>query len=314
FITAQNETAAIALLVIRLLEGDFRLHRPHFGAGVTAALAGAGLQVGVFESVFLHPADYVSTVQNDPVRYGVWAADMQASNAVYVFLTTLIAQHLDANGVASLYHAVRDATGWDIGYFAVDSRLFPIGVQNTGIFYAPVKLSDHRVLQLPDGRVLPVDFFQILGTTSTSTTPVPIQDLPPSAQVQATTIQYLPAFYHSMFYRSYVGYSPTDLGQPNATGIPGFSQALTSFAPVPAGSTPLPGVRITVTDELGTPHYLTTTDANGHYSAVVPFGDITIMASIGTATRTTLVGSRTLASTTLHVSLDQAMRSPADLD
>src|SRR5205814_1856906 len=60
FITAQNETAAIALLVIRLLEGDFRLHRPHFGAGVTAALAGAGLQVGVFESVFLHPADYVS--------------------------------------------------------------------------------------------------------------------------------------------------------------------------------------------------------------------------------------------------------------
>src|SRR5438552_15380 len=306
---------------------------------------------------------------------------MQASNAVYVFLTTLIAQHLDANAVASLYHAVRDATGWDIGYFAVDSRLFPIGVQNTGIFYAPVKLSDHRVIQLPDGRVLPVDFFQILGTTATSTTPVPIR--------------YLPAFYNSMFYRSYIGYSPADVGLPNETGIPGFTQALQSFPPAPAwnlahfrvvyrtayynpfpdpgnhtdayqamnydqagslqenitagkvkgavvlstqstvengvvflryydgawvngtvtaGSTPLSGVRITVTDELGTPHYLTTTDANGHYSAVVPFGDITITASIGTATRTTLVGSRTLASTTLHVSLDQAMRSPADLD
>src|SRR5206468_908265 len=83
---------------------------------------------------------------------------------------------------------------------------------------------------------------------------------------------------------------------------------------VTAGSTPLLGVRITVTDELGTPHYLTTTDANGHYSAVVPFGDITITASIGTVTRTTLIGSRTLASTTLHVSVDQAMRSPADLD
>src|SRR5205809_6307618 len=83
---------------------------------------------------------------------------------------------------------------------------------------------------------------------------------------------------------------------------------------VTAGSTPLADVPITVTDELGTPHYLTTTDANGHYSAVVPFGDITITASIGTVTRTTLIGSRTLASTTLHVSLDQAMRSPADLD
>src|SRR5207247_5247856 len=197
-----------------------------------------------------------------------------------------------------------------------------------------------------------------------------------------------------MFYRSYVGYSPADLGS-NDTGIPGFDQALQAYPPAPAwnlthfrvvyrstyynpfpepanhtdawramnydealrfqanitagtlkgvvdlgtttavangvvllryydgaivngtvtaGSTPLPGVRITVTDELGTPHYLTTTDANGHYSAVVPFGDITITASIGTATRTTLVGSRTLASTTLHVSLAQAMRSPADLD
>ena len=395
FITAQNETSAISLLVIRLLEGDFRLHRPHFGPGVTAALVGAGLQVDVFESVFLHPADYISIVQSDPVRYGVWAADMQASNAVYVFLTTLIAQHLDANAVASLYHAVRDATGWDIGYFAVDSRLFPIGVQNTGIFYAPVKLSDHRVIQLPDGRVLPVDFFQILGTTATSTTPVPIQNLPPSAQVQSTTIRYLPAFYKSMFYRSYIGYSPADVGLPNETGIPGFTQALQSFPPAPAwnlthfrvvyrtayynpfpdpgnhtdayqamnydqarslqenitagkakgfvdlstissvgngvvflryydgawvngtvtaGSNPLPGVRITVTDELGTPHYLTTTDANGHYSALVPFGDVTITASIGTATRTTLVGSRTLSSTTLHVSVDQAMRSPADLD
>src|SRR5207237_5950290 len=83
---------------------------------------------------------------------------------------------------------------------------------------------------------------------------------------------------------------------------------------VTAGSNPLPGCRITVTDELGTPHYLTTTDANGHYSALVPFGDATITASIGTATRTTLAGSRTLSSTTPHASVDQAMRSPADLD
>src|SRR5438046_10121974 len=196
-----------------------------------------------------------------------------------------------------------------------------------------------------------------------------------------------------MFYRSYVGYSPTDLGQPNETGIPGFSQALTSFAPVPAwnlthfrvvyrtayynpfhdpgnhtdayqamnydqagslqenitagkvkgavvlstqstvengvvllryydgaivngtvtaGPTPLPGVRITVTDELGTPHYLTTTDASGRYSAVLPFGDITITASSGSLTRTTLLGTRTLARAKRHVTVEQAMRSPAD--
>src|SRR5439155_851220 len=79
-----------------------------------------------------------------------------------------------------------------------------------------------------------------------------------------------------------------------------------------AGSTPLPGVRITVTDELGTPHYLTTTDASGRYSAVLPFGDITITASSGSLTRTTLIGTRTLASAKVHVTVEQAMRSPAD--
>src|SRR5207247_2625004 len=86
-----------------------------------------------------------------PVRYGAWAQDMQPQNAEYVFLTHLLARQLDLAGVVSLYHSIRDVTGWDIGYFAVDSRLFPISVQNTGIFYAPVKLSDHRIRRRPPG-------------------------------------------------------------------------------------------------------------------------------------------------------------------
>src|SRR5206468_10218974 len=73
-----------------------------------------------------------------------------------------------------------------------------------------------------------------------------------------------------------------------------------------AGSTPLPHVWVTVADELGTPHYVTQSDAQGHYSAIVPFGNVTITASIGNLTRTTLVGSRSLASVTLPVTIDQA--------
>src|SRR3989475_4614978 len=79
-----------------------------------------------------------------------------------------------------------------------------------------------------------------------------------------------------------------------------------------AGSTPLPHVWVTVTDELGTPHYVTQSDAQGHYSAIVPFGNVTITASIGNLTRTTLVGGRSLASVTLPVTIDQANRAPAD--
>src|SRR2546428_571989 len=140
--------------------------------------------------------------------------------------------HRMENGVVSLYHAIRVVTGWNIGYFAVDSRLFPISASNTGIFYAPVKLSDHRVLNLPDGRVLPIDFFQIFANTQSAQN-IPLQLVQPGDQVSSTTIVYQPAFYNSMFYRAYIGYAPKDLNSTD-TGIPGFSRALQANPPVPA--------------------------------------------------------------------------------
>src|SRR5439155_554039 len=46
--------------------------------------------------------------------------------------------------------------------------------------------------------------------------------------------------------------------------------------------------------------------------AIVPFGNVTITASVGAVTRTTLIGASTLASVRIPVTLDQAMRVPAD--
>src|SRR5207245_2882145 len=232
FITAQNETDGIALLVIRLLEGDFAANNKNFRPAVTAALESAGVSSAVVRNVFLHRDAYVSVVLSDPTTFGLWAPDLQPTNAAYVFLTNLIAGHLTENSVVSLYHAIRDVTGWNIGYFAVDSRLFPISASNTGIFYAPVKLSDHRVLNLPDGRVLPIDFFQIFATTQNAQN-IPLQLVQPGDQVSSTTIVYQPAFYNSMFYRAYIGYAPKDLNSTD-TGIPGFSRALQANPPVPA--------------------------------------------------------------------------------
>jgi len=391
FITAQNETAGIALLTIRLLEGDFVTHHRDFRPAVKAVLLDAGLPVETIRSVFARPQDYISVVLADPVTFGLWAPDLQSLNAQFIFLTSLFTRRMSEDRIVSLYHDVRAATGWDIGYFAVDARLFPVSASNTGIFYAPAKLSDHRVLNLPDGRVLPFEFFQILATTNRGSN-IPIQFVAPGDQIQSQTIQYQAAFYKSMFYRAYIGYSPKDLNSTD-TGVPGFSQALQANPPVPAwnlthwrvvyrtayynpfpdpanhttawqamnfdqaqrmqsaiqagtikgvvdlstqstvangvvflryydgavvngtvyaGSTPLPHVWVTVTDELGTPHYVTRSDAQGHYSAIVPFGNVTITASIGNLTRTTLVGARSLASVTLPVTIDQAMRAPAD--
>ena len=80
------------------------------------------------------------------------------------------------------------------------------------------------------------------------------------------------------------------------------------------GATPVPGVTVTATDELGTPHQVTTTDADGRYSLLVPFGNVTITASLGTRNARTLQGSRTLTSVSIPVSLAQAMREDFDGD
>ncbi|HVG37621.1 MAG TPA: peptide transporter, partial [Thermoplasmata archaeon] len=232
FITAQNETAGIAILTIRLLEGDFLTHHRDFRPGVQTALSGAGLPIDAIKSVFARPQDYISIVLADPVTYGLWAPDLQSLNAQYIFLTHLLTRLLNEDQIVSLYHDVRDATGWNIGYFAVDARLFPTSASNTGIFYAPVKLSDHRVLNLPDGRVLPFEFFQILANTNRGQN-IPIQFVSPGDQVQGQNIQYQPAFYKSMFYRAYIGYSPKDLNSTD-TGIPGISGSLQNAPPVPA--------------------------------------------------------------------------------
>lgn len=394
FITAQNETEGIALLSIRLLEGHYWQNHRDLSPAVRAALESYDLRPSTFTTAFSRPQDLVSLVLSDPVTYGPWAADMNPLNAEYIYLTHYITSRFNEEQCAELYHAIRATTGRNIGYFAVDSRLFPISDTNTGIFYAPVKLADHRVIQLADGRVLPFEYFQILANT-TRGTDIPIQFVAPGDQIQSERIEYQPAFYNSMFYRAYIGYTPTDLGLPTNKGIPGFDQVLRAAPPVPAwnlthwrvvyrtayynpftdvsnhtdayravnydeaahlqsqiqagtitgvvdrstqasvangvvflryydgawvngtvrsGSQPIPGVRITVTDELGTPHYVTTTDDQGHYSALVPFGTITITASVGNVAPTTLIGSRTLATFTIPVTIDQAMRVPADLN
>ncbi|MGQ0797223.1 MAG: carboxypeptidase regulatory-like domain-containing protein [Methanobacteriota archaeon] len=394
FITATGETQAIALLAVRSLEGDFRRNRGALGEAAEDVLVRFGFSAGTFERAIGRPQDFVAAVQADPATYGRWDADMQPLNAMYIYLARQVTLRLDADRVADFYKAVRAATGIDIGYFAVDSRLFPISAQNTGIFYAPVKLSDHRVVELPDGRTLPTEFFRILVETDRGE--IPLENVGPGDTVRSQRIEYETAFYDSMFYRAYVGYAPADLGQPTDRTIPGFSQSLVSFPPVPAwnlshfrlvyrtsyynpfddpanhsdawravnfdeaqllqkeiqdgsrdgvvdlssqasvtngivflryydgawvngtvragGATPVSGVRVTVTDELGTPHDVATTDASGRYSVLVPFGNVTLTASVGTPAPGSLVGSQVLATATFPVSLEQALRENVDED
>src|SRR5207245_6313495 len=132
----QNETAGIALLVARLLEGDFRLNRPNFRPAVTALLLNAGLPVDTLRSVFARPQDYIPAVLNDPITFGLWASDLQPLNAQYIFLANLLTRRMGEDQIVTFSLDIRDATGWKIGYFSVDGRRYTPGAQTPGILTA----------------------------------------------------------------------------------------------------------------------------------------------------------------------------------
>ena len=393
FILSQNETAAISLLALRIIEGNYQRNGGQLSPAVSQLLTGAGISPAVVLFAFRNPGSLIPIILGNPNLYGPWDSNMQFLNAPYIYLSQIFLARLTEDQLVNLYQALCTATNTSIGYFMADTRLFPISATNTGIFYAPAKLSDHRTVTLYNGQVLPVDFFQILANTNSAQN-IPIQLVQPTDQVSSTTIQYQPMFYNSMFYRAFVGYSPSAVGSTDK-GIPGLDQALASYLPEPAwnlthfrvvyrtayynpytdasnhtgawrainydqaaalqaqisagtatgvvdmstltdiqngmvilryypgayvngtvtvGGLPLANVHITVTDELGTPHDVTSTDANGHYSVIVPFGNVTLTASVGTLDNRTLVGATTLATATFPVTEDQAMRVNQDLN
>ena len=396
-ISAQSENEAIALLSLRLIEGDFWGHGRSLSGPVRSALLASGIDPDGVQSAFRSPDALIPLVKGNPVRYGYYDDKMQATNALYIYAGDLLTSKLSTDRQADLYRAIREATGKSIRYFAVDSRLFPSSASNTAIFYAPIKLSDHRVVNARDGRILPIDFFRINVTVGTRE--IPLQNLaefdrPTNA---AGTIEYRPMFYHSFFYRVYAGFEPKEVGAAKDDGIPGLSgQTAQALVPLPGwnlahwrtvyrtayynpfadtpnhttawravnyfdaarlqanitagkatgvvdlsagavysqgvvfakyydgafvngtvtigGRTPVPGVHITVTDELGVPHYEATTDAQGRYSVLAPFGEVTLTASIGGVNPRTRVGTTTLQTTTIMVSDDAAMRRNVDVD
>ena len=395
-ISAQSENEVIALLSLRLIEGDYWGHGRAFSPAVRAAIASFGIDPDTLLIAYREPDTLAATIKSNPFRYGYYDDNIQAENALYIYAGDILTSTLDTDHQADLYRAIREATGKDIGYFAVDSRLFPTSGSNTGIFYAPIKLSDHRVVNLRDGRVLPIDFFSISVTVRGQT--IPIQNLGqfdrpdnPSGE-----ITYKPMFYHSFFYRVYAGFEPLEVGKAD-DGIPGLSGTNAQpLGPLPAwnlthwrvvyrtayynpftdtqnhtqewramntfdalalqqnisagkatgvvdfspaatysqgvlfaryydgafvngtvtvgGATPVPGVHVTVADELGVPHDEATTDAEGRYSVLAPFGKVGVTFSTGAVDPRTMVGATPLKTLSFVVTEDAAMRRDVDAD
>lgn len=223
---AQGEADAIAIFTYRLLQVSIS----RGGAledQVLAILDQSGVNSTRMHEILIGPGQpIVNQVLADPGVYGPMAADTSVANARIVAARVALTS-IGLDSLVTLYDRLMDATGWQIRYFNVDSRLFPISGQNTGIFYAPAKLSDRRIVE----GSIPIDFFDINAITTTGQT-VSLKNLTADMQISDYQIVYKDMFYKSMLYKAMGGFTATDIGQTGG-GVPGLSGSLQNYNALP---------------------------------------------------------------------------------
>ncbi len=230
-ITAQNESEVISLFIARMLEADFDNNGGKLNSTVMNALityAGEERAEKIVE-ILSDPASFKKEILDHPDIYGLYEDDISDKNAMYVAIKGTLA-FISEDKLVSLYDAIRNATSWDIRYFAVDYRLFPFSGTQTGIFYAPAKLGDRRVKTVGT-TVIPYDFYDLKAVDEYGHE-YELDKVPGNVRIVSYKIEYKPMFYNSMLYRTFIGYSGKDIGK--ADGIPGFSASLGGYQPMQA--------------------------------------------------------------------------------
>ena len=219
FLMCQTEDGAIALFIVRCIENEVSNDR------VISALQSYGVDTERFIDIMNNPSNYIDEVLANPDVYGDYDSELSASNAKYAAARVELC-NLDHDTLVDLYNDVREITGNDIGYVAVDSRLFPFTATSSNIFYAPAKLSDQRL----DASGYPYDYYTIYAVDYYGNQ-IPIDEVTSSDYIVDYEIEFTEAFYDSMLYRTFMGYGPSDVGE-TEQGIPGISGSLSDYSPM----------------------------------------------------------------------------------
>jgi hypothetical protein len=239
FIASTNETQAISLFAVRIIEGDHRAKpRKEFSPEVRDLIINYyddnSTSHPVFNRIeYLYNIETASKdkqnalikeVDENPNKYGK-LTDIKIRNAKYA----AVRQILESKGkeyVVNFLTELNRITGNTIRYFAVDTRLFPFHAQNTGIFYAPIRLADRDIADY-------IAYYAIVDVRdntqaewrSYSDKPIPTEDIPDeidlndivethgqqNVRIKKYLITYTDDFYNSMFYKCYIGYTYEDI-------------------------------------------------------------------------------------------------------
>lgn len=208
FIGAQGEDEGNSLILARFLEtvrGNpkiVELAKAYLGADGYAE----------YERYAANPSAFSQQILDNPAKYMPRSPPISERNAFYILVSAVISERVTAQDRIWWLRDIKEQTGLELRYFAVDVRMMPFSASQTGIFYAPIILADYDKN----------DFVQIMCTLSTGRT-IPCDDLSSREYqtLQSTQIQYKAHFYDSMFTRAYLGYTSNDLGGSAFNGFPG---------------------------------------------------------------------------------------------
>ena len=307
FIASQSEHEAMALLLYRLIEPEVDRKSESFDSEIRAELLVYLSEENVteLETIISNPSDYI------PKKSDGSDQDVHPKNAA-IRAGRPILMTIEKSDIADLMWEVEQITGHSIRYFAADTRLMPYSASNTGILYAPVTLADYDI-----GDFVEVQAVLSNGETLPFDEAIDVLDDNPEVQVTSQELVYKEKFLNSMFFRSFIGWSATDVGRPIEDGIPGVTGAIAqdqTLPPLPGwnlthfklvqynsglrilkyydGATvygtvatpdgdPVVNANVTVLDEYRVPHGRAKTDENGKYSVLVPAGNLTLAVSLG---------------------------------
>ncbi|MFO7792357.1 MAG: STT3 domain-containing protein [Candidatus Saliniplasma sp.] len=230
---AQNESEILGLLSVRMLEKEIE-EKGEFSESVRNILIE---QIGEektneLEDVMENPRDekYREEVLSNPDRYHPRDEELHFRNVKYAYTMGLLSYE-NVHDLADLYREICLEMDDRIKYLAVDTRLFPLSASQTGVFYAPAKLSGHRIDDR-HGMRTPTDFYQVNFIDSERNVYSDPDDVPEDAQIVDQRIEYQSMFYNSALYNIFVGYSGSDIGKEE--GIPGMEEELQDQQPMPS--------------------------------------------------------------------------------
>ena len=250
FIAANSEEQAVSLFAVRIMEGDF-----HQGNEFSPEVKDVIIKHFDNNNQDVHPNfdkinewyniessskdeqdKLIKEVKSNPDKYGK-LVDIKLRNAKYAIIRVKV-ESLGEAGIIDFLSELEQITDKSIRYFAVDTRLFPFGAQNTGIFYAPIKLADRDIADF-------IKYYAIVDVRdnieddwrSYSDQPIPTEEIADevdlndlvdthgasNVRIKQYVIKYTDDFYNSMFYKCYIGYSYKDIygyDVPNPTQEP----------------------------------------------------------------------------------------------